>query len=230
MGADWRQQQELEEREMVEQQEQSSFAGDVWRTLSKINVNDHVEQKMKLSYLSWAWAWATLMDHYPESQFEFHEPVQLADGSYEIWVTVRVQRGKNHVVRKMWLPVMDHKNQAVKNPDSRKINDTRMRCLTKCLALFGLGHYIYAGEDLPEGKTMIDLAIEKHAATIKAIKDSLAVNDLTTASEAWFELSDEEKKSLWLAPSKGGPFTTEEIKTMKTADFRRAYYGSDDNG
>jgi hypothetical protein len=25
-----------------------------------------------------------------------------------------------------------------------------MRCMTKCLALFGLGLYIYAGEDLPE--------------------------------------------------------------------------------
>lgn len=31
------------------------------------------------------------------------------------------------------------------------VNKTIMRCLTKNLAMFGLGLYIYAGEDLPEG-------------------------------------------------------------------------------
>ena len=30
------------------------------------------------------------------------------------------------------------------------INTAIMRCLVKCLAMFGLGTYIYAGEDLPE--------------------------------------------------------------------------------
>jgi hypothetical protein len=32
-----------------------------------------------------------------------------------------------------------------------EINKAIMRCLTKNLAMFGLGLYIYAGEDLPEG-------------------------------------------------------------------------------
>ena len=27
-----------------------------------------------------------------------------------------------------------------------------MRCLVKNLAMFGLGHYIYAGEDIPQGE------------------------------------------------------------------------------
>ena len=49
----------------------------------------------------------------------------------------------------MWLPVMDYKNNAIVSPDTRAVSDTRMRCLTKCLAMYGLGHYIYAGEDLP---------------------------------------------------------------------------------
>tara|TARA_R100000329_G_scaffold149657_1_gene140714 strand:- start:98 stop:562 length:465 start_codon:yes stop_codon:yes gene_type:complete len=49
----------------------------------------------------------------------------------------------------MWLPVMDYKNNAVENPSARQVSDTKMRCLVKCLAMFGLGHYIYAGEDLP---------------------------------------------------------------------------------
>ena len=72
----------------------------------------------------------------------------------------------------MWLPVMDNKNKAMKlSPynyqvwDSYKkqyveksvaaatmfdVNKTIMRCLVKNLAMFGLGLYIYAGEDLPE--------------------------------------------------------------------------------
>jgi len=53
----------------------------------------------------------------------------------------------------MWLPVMDNRNNPIKNPNSRQVSDTTMRCLVKCLALFGLGHYIYAGEDLPDTTT-----------------------------------------------------------------------------
>jgi hypothetical protein len=54
---------------------------------------------------------------------------------------------------KMHLPVMDNRNQAIKNPDSRKISDSMMRCLAKCIACFGIGLYIYAGEDLPDDAT-----------------------------------------------------------------------------
>jgi hypothetical protein len=51
----------------------------------------------------------------------------------------------------MWLPVMDFRHKAIANPDARAISDAKMRCMVKCFALFGLGHYIYAGEDLPPG-------------------------------------------------------------------------------
>ena len=34
-----------------------SLAAEVWKTLSAINVNDKVEYKNRLAYLSWAWAW-----------------------------------------------------------------------------------------------------------------------------------------------------------------------------
>jgi hypothetical protein len=49
----------------------------------------------------------------------------------------------------MWLYVMDFKNKAVPHPNAQQINTARMRCLVKCLAMFGLGHYIYAGESIP---------------------------------------------------------------------------------
>jgi hypothetical protein len=51
---------------------------------------------------------------------------------------------------KMQLPVMDNRNNAVANPDSRKISDATMRCLAKCVACFGIGLYIFAGSDLPQ--------------------------------------------------------------------------------
>jgi hypothetical protein len=122
----------------------------IWDTLSAINVNEHVQKKMNSKYLSWAWAWGTLMSHYPSSSYEFKEPVYFNDHSCEVWCTVTVSDVNHTASREMWLPVMDNRNNAIKNPNARDINDTRMRCLTKCLALFGLGHYIYAGEDIPQ--------------------------------------------------------------------------------
>ena len=125
---------------------------DVWDTLSKIDCSDHIEKKMNLSYLSWAWAWGILMENYPDAQVRFYEQkdsgipyVQMPDGTAEVRCQVKI----GTLVRDMWLPVMDYKNNAVENPNARQVSDTKMRCLVKCLAMFGLGHYIYGGEDLP---------------------------------------------------------------------------------
>lgn len=129
-----------------------SFHKTVWQNLSAIDVSKHIEKKMNLSYLSWAWAWATLMNEYPESDYAFREPITLSDGSVEVWVDVTITDGDQNLTRAMWLPVMNHKNQAILTPSSRDISDTRMRCLVKCLAMFGLGFSLYAGEDLPDPK------------------------------------------------------------------------------
>jgi predicted RNase H-like nuclease (RuvC/YqgF family) len=67
------------------------------------------------------------------------------DGSASVHVTVSI----NELKRSMWLPVMDFKNNAIANPNSRQISDAKMRCLVKCIAMFGLAHYVFAGEDLP---------------------------------------------------------------------------------
>ena len=130
-----------------------SFAKTVWQTLSAINVNDHTEKKGNLTYLSWAWAWGTLMENFPESEYSFGPAEAAADETVLLTCMVTVRDGEHFVSREMWLPVMDNRNKPIKNPDAFAINTTRMRCLTKCLAMFGLGHYIYAGEDLPEAET-----------------------------------------------------------------------------
>ena len=125
------------------------LAKNIWETLSKIDVSDHTEKKANLTYLSWAWAWATLMKHYPDTNYEF-EIEKFDDSTVEVRVVVAITEGEETVMRHMWLPVMDHRNKAIPNPNAFDINKAKMRCLTKCLAMFGLGHYIYAGEDLPE--------------------------------------------------------------------------------
>ena len=129
------------------------LAKEVWQTLSAINVNENTEKKGNLTYLSWAYAWATLMEHYPQSTYRFDNEHHLGNGSVMCSVTVSICDGDDIVSRTMHLPVMDNRNNAMDNPNSRQISDTRMRCLTKCLAMFGLGFYIYAGEDLPKAES-----------------------------------------------------------------------------
>lgn len=203
---------------------------DIWNTLSAVDVNSRVEKKGNLSYLSWAWAWGMLMKHYPDANYVFEAPEMMNDGSVMITCNLTV----GGFTRSMWLPVMDNRNNAVMNPDARKISDTKMRCLVKAMAMFGLGHYIYAGEDLPDPES-IEIGYKKKNEglkddffeEIKLIKDGIANDDLAAAGEAWFTLSNEMKEKLWVAPSKGGVFTTQEREIIKSTSFRVAYYGED---
>lgn len=120
--------------------------GDVWKRLSSIDVSGQVRKKNDLNYLPWSWAWGVLMEEFPQAVYNYRAPVYYEDGSCEVWVEVRIE----NLAREMWLPVMNYKGLSIQNPSSKDISNTRMRCLVKCLAMFGLGHYIYAGEDLPE--------------------------------------------------------------------------------
>ena len=116
-----------------------------YNELRKINVNEHTEKKGQLTYLSWAWAVDTLLQHDPSAVWEFPEPKYFGE---TVMVFCNVTAfGKT---MKMQLPVMDNRNNAISNPDARKISDATMRCLAKCIACFGIGLYIYSGSDLPE--------------------------------------------------------------------------------
>ena len=135
-----------------------------YNELRKINVNEHTEKKGQLTYLSWAWAVDTLLQHDSTAVWEFPEPKYFGD---TVMVFCNVTAfGKT---MKMQLPVMDNRNQAISNPDARKISDATMRCLAKCIACFGIGLYIYAGEDLPTGE--IDNQVADWLAAIDACSD-----------------------------------------------------------
>ena len=134
----------------------------IWQTLIAVDVSKHVEKKNGLTYLSWAWAWGVLMEEFPNATYEFDPHEFHNDGTVTVHCTVRI--GACH--RSMWLPVMDYKNNAIKNPDARKISDTRMRCLVKCISMFGLGHAIYAGEDIQSAPVSTDREIQQSVAEL----------------------------------------------------------------
>jgi hypothetical protein len=144
--------------------------------LLKINVNDHTEKKNGLTYLSWAWAWQEALKADPSATFDVQlfdgKPYMEVNGTAMVWVTVTMFGNP----RTCMLPVMDSYNkpitiegvttvnkygkEIVTKIDSFNVNTAIMRCMTKTLALHGLGAYIYAGEDLP----MIDSVEEPEQA------------------------------------------------------------------
>lgn len=184
----------------------------VFEELNAINVNDKTEKKKsgstELTYLSWTWAWAEVKKRYPDAHYE----IMMHDGlpyvydentGYMVFTTVTID-GISHM---MWLPVMDGANKAMKSKPytySTKyngektveaatmfdVNKTIMRCLVKNLAMFGLGLYIYAGEDLPESeaeeqKTAQEVAKKKlekiDAGQIEELKKTLSENGIDEA-------------------------------------------------
>ena len=124
----------------------------VFETLSKIDVNEHVEQKGNLSYLSWAWAWHYVKSHYPTANFTIYETPEgrpYFDDGRTAWVKTGVTiEGLEHIE---YLPIMDNYNRSipVDKITSFNVNTSIQRSLTKAAARHGLGLYIYAGEDLP---------------------------------------------------------------------------------
>ncbi|WP_285046329.1 DUF1071 domain-containing protein [Lactococcus petauri] len=156
-----------------------------------IDVSDNVETKKSgkttLSYLSWTWAWAEFAKRFPSATYEI-EKFEAPDGTkrpyiydestgYMVFTNVTID-GLTH---EMWLPVMDGANKAMKSKPYKymtkyngeksveaasmfDVNKTIMRCLVKNLAMFGLGLYIYSGEDLPE---VDEEAKEKEVAAFK---------------------------------------------------------------
>lgn len=171
--------------------------------LNSINVNEFTETKdtgsAKLTYLSWAKAWEVVKTKCPDATYNIHRfgdaklpYVFDVNTGYMVSTDVTIEG----ITHEMWLPVMDGKNKAMKNvPYTYKtrngentvaaatmfdINTAIMRCLTKNLAMFGLGLYIYAGEDIPQGENTeakITKVDSNHIATIKAQMERTGITE-----------------------------------------------------
>lgn len=144
-----------------------------FQTLNNINVNDRIEQKNGLKYLSWTYAWAEVKKLFPDATYHIHKfganmlpYVFDPQTGYMVFTDVTIEG----VTHEMWLPVMDGANKSMTDhaytykvgwgdkakektcaaADMFDVNKTIMRCLVKNLAMFGLGLYVYSGEDMPE--------------------------------------------------------------------------------
>lgn len=184
--------------------------------IRKVNVNEHIEQKNGLNYLSWAWAVDQLLQLDSAATWSYGEPVRFGD-TIMVFCTVEAF-GKKMTAQ---LPVMNFRNQAIANPDAMAVNTAMQRCLAKAIALHGLGLYIYTGEDLKETEDAAKKpdAVERPKQSITPIagaldgftaseKDSLSMlaeevtffvknNDVAQALEVAGSLSNDEKTALW---------------------------------
>ena len=146
----------------------------MFNALSNLDLSDKCEKRESLTYLSWANAWSEFKSAYPSATYQILKNENglpyFSDPNLGIMVFTEVT--VDDITHQMWLPVMDSKNKAMKlEPYTYSvwnnfkkafeektvqaasmfdINKTLMRCLVKNLAMFGLGLYIFQGDDLPE--------------------------------------------------------------------------------
>jgi hypothetical protein len=184
--------------------------------LCEQDVSKYTEKKNGLTYLSWTYAWKEFKKNYPQATYHvthWDGAPYYYDENLGYMCETTVDNGDG-TVHSMWLPVMDGANKAMKaqmytyeTRNGKKavqpatmfdINTTIMRCLVKNIAMFGLGLYIYSGEDLPE---LSEITIEKNNQArveemkkrIRAMIDKLPPEIDTTEFTGWEKSDDVEK-------------------------------------
>ena len=184
----------------------------MFNALSNLDLSDKCEKRESLTYVSWSNAWSEFKSAYPSATYQILKNENglpyFSDPNLGIMVFTEVT--VDDVTHQMWLPVMDSKNKAMKlQPysyqvwDSYKksyvdktvqaasmfdINKTLMRCLVKNLAMFGLGLYIFQGDDLPEKSTddtpqqqPMQRPVQQPVDPLVGIKNAInSANDVTT--------------------------------------------------
>lgn len=157
-----------------------------YEELAAVDVSGKIERKNGLAYLSWAWALDQLFRQDPDATWRYEEPQQWGE-SWMVFCTVTAF-GKSRTAQ---LPVMDHRNKAIANPDAFAVNTTMQRCLAKAIALHGLGLYIYAGEDVPptvEGETVSEALLNRARTAAAGGEESYR--------QFWTALTPSERKEL----------------------------------
>ena len=146
-----------------------------------IDVSEYIEKKNGFLYLSWARAWAEFKNIYTDANYKINEfDGSFCSGNEKMGYMVQTQVTTNEHTYEMWLPVMDARNHSILQPKMTDVNKAIMRCLTKNLAMFGLGLYIYAGEDLPETPKNPNPLTEKELVEVWQVPD-------VKKTVAWFE-------------------------------------------
>lgn len=154
--------------------------------IRKINVSDHIEKKNGLSYLSWAWAVDQLFQLDETANWSYGESKVFGE-TMMVFCTVTAF-GRERTAQ---LPVMNHRNQAIPNPDAFQVNTAMQRCLAKAISLHGIGLYIYAGEDLPEQDKEERKLVTREYETLEIMMASCETAE--QLQEVWKGLSSDER-------------------------------------
>lgn len=129
----------------------------LFATMSQIDISKMTERKNGFTYLSWSHAYRLLRQHCPEAEIVksvFTMPdgrrlPYMVDESGYAYVQVTVIIEDYTCVEVM--PVLNHANRPVQNPDSFAVNASLQRCMAKAISMAtGLGIHLYAGEDMPQ--------------------------------------------------------------------------------
>lgn len=200
---------------------------DKFNYLRTLDVSEKTEKRkstdgsnIELTYLSWSYAWSEFKTVYPDATYEIKKfinkegvlvPYMYDENTGYMCMTEVEADGLRY---EMWLPVMNSVNKAMKSQSytytTKKgveksveaatmfdVNKTIMRCLVKNLAMFGLGLYIYAGEDLPEKITDPSKTVEMIKA--EEVQKSIEIIDLIndcTCDEDLRKIYHENKKQI----------------------------------
>ena len=184
----------------------------MFNALKNLDLSNKCEKRDQLTYLSWANAWSEFKSAYPSATYRIlkNENGLPYFSDPDLGIMVFTEVIVDDVIHQMWLPVMDSKNKAMKlepytysvwnnfkkafeektvqGASMFDINKTLMRCLVKNLAMFGLGLYIFQGDDLPEKSTddtpqqqQMQRPVQQPVDPLAGIKNAInSANDVTT--------------------------------------------------
>lgn len=172
----------------------------IFETLNSIDVSKYVKNKGRFSYLPWSDAWSIVKTHYPNARYE-NKLFKIKVPEHELTIPYAIDHnGYAYVQTTVYIndevqtedyPVLNHTNKPIQNPNSFEINTALKRALAKACANFGLGLYIYRGEDLPEiGQTRLDGSVPEQGEI--TVDQNVKLDRLSRHKS----LSDEETKKI----------------------------------
>ena len=174
--------------------------------LNSRNVNEHVEQKNGLNYLSWAFVQQELtkMDENFKHRFiefpytdserdDIFVPYLKTNEGYMVCVEITLF----DVTKREWLPVLNYKNQAIPKGSATTfdINKSMKRAFVKCAAQFGLGNYLYLGEDAPDASDNDRTELEDKINQFVSISQEKGRDATLDKTMRWLGISDMNKVS-----------------------------------
>ena len=159
---------------------QSKSKEHYFRVLRKHDLAELIAKKGQFNYLSWADAVDILRQLKPDATWRVIKdeqtgwPYMITDSGCFVEVEVTI----DDIALSQVHPILDNRNQTVKEPNAFQVNTSIQRCLAKAIALHGLGLYLYRGEDLPDADGLTKEQSDELSGILSKIKDDELISDI----------------------------------------------------